>query len=62
MEKTELLTYTEVSEFFKVSRSTICKWVHEHKFPEEIMYKMPGKKATRRFIKSKLEAIVNGSL
>lgn len=58
----ELLTIEEVSKLFKVDANTISTWVHRNKIPEAVMFKIPGKRTARRFIKNRLEAWINGSL
>lgn len=58
----ELLTADEVGAIFKVPRSTIDTWVARKKIPESVMFKLEGKRSPRRFIRSKLEAWIDGSL
>lgn len=59
----ELLTDEEMSRIFKVDKATIITWVHRKKIPDAAIFKLPcTKKGTRRFIKSKIEEWINGSL
>ena len=59
----ELLTAEDVAELFKVDKTTIRSWVHRKKFPDKVLFKIPGGKSTCiRFIKPKLEDWINGSL
>ena len=59
----ELMTEDDVSKFFKVEKSTIRTWINRNKFPDEVIFRLPGAKSgTRRFIKAKLEAWVSGTL
>lgn len=58
----ELLTDEEVSKMMKVKLETVRTWVHRNVIPSQIIFKVPGSKGTRRFIKSRLEDWINGSL
>lgn len=58
-----LLDVNEVAEMFSVKVGTVKSWVSRGTVPEDVLFKVgTGKKATRRFIKSKLEDWIHGRL
>lgn len=58
-----LLTDKELAEFLKVNPNTIRGWKFRKQIPPEIIFKLPNtNKGTVRYIKSKVEAWVNGTL
>ena len=58
----ELLTLDEMAEFFDVKVNTVKSWVQRKVIPREVIFKVGKKRGTVRFIKSKLEDWINGSL
>nr|DAH14850.1 MAG TPA: helix-turn-helix domain protein [Caudoviricetes sp.] len=59
----ELMTAEDVAKIFQVDKSTVRSWVSRNKFPEQVLFKMPGGKAScTRFIKPRLEDWINGCL
>lgn len=58
----ELLTLDEMAEFFDVKVNTVKSWMQRKVIPGEVIFKVGKKRGTVRFIKSKLEDWINGSL
>lgn len=60
----ELLLNDEgLANVFSVSVNTVRSWKHRNQIPEQVIFKLPNtKKGTVRYIKSKVEDWINGSL
>lgn len=56
-----LLNYKQMAKLFLVEESTVRNWVNKKQIPEDIIFKMPGKKGAIRFIKPKLEEWITKS-
>lgn len=50
-----LLDYKQMAKLFQVNESTIRTWVNRKQIPEDTIFKMPGKKGTIRFVRTKIE-------
>ena len=58
-----LLTDVELAEYFKVKPKTIRTWKFRNQIPNEVIFKLPNtNKGTVRYIKSKVDAWINGTL
>tara|TARA_B100000989_G_C19308496_1_gene371487 strand:- start:152 stop:397 length:246 start_codon:yes stop_codon:yes gene_type:complete len=50
--ETIFLTQPEISNWIKVSKSTVYKWVKDGQFPRPVMLGKPEKNGTARWIRS----------
>jgi len=56
-----LLNYEQMAELFSVNENTVRNWVSNKKIPSEAIFKLPGKRSSIRFIRSKIEKWINGA-